>query len=124
MRYRPPPQIDMVIDRTWFPSRASLPMKIAGVAIIVAVLAGALAVAVLALWLLAALIPIAVVAGVIAWAAIRFQLWRTRRAYRSAAGPVPRPVGGLSGTTHGGHWVRAFAVTPKRAERLAVRERA
>jgi hypothetical protein len=72
----------MVIDRSFrFPSRASLPMKIAGVAIIIAVLAGALAVAVLALWLLAALIPIAVVAGVIAWVAIRFQLWRSRRAY-------------------------------------------
>lgn len=72
----------MVIDRSFrFPSRASLPMKIAGVAIIVAVLAGALSVAVLALWLLAALIPIAVVAGVIAWAAIRFQLWRSRRTY-------------------------------------------
>ncbi len=82
MRYQPPPQIDLVMNRTFrLPSRASLPMRIAGIAILVAVLAGALAVALLALWLVAALIPVAIVAGVIAWVAIRFQLWRTRRSH-------------------------------------------
>jgi hypothetical protein len=84
MPNRPPPQIDMLIDGTFrMPRRPSLPLRIAGVALLVAVLAGGLAVAVLALWLLAALIPIAVVAGVIAWAAIRFQLWRSRRSWGS-----------------------------------------
>ncbi len=63
------------------PRRPSLPMRIAGVAVLIAVLAGTLAVAALALWLVVVLIPIAVVAGVVAWAAIRFQLWRARRPY-------------------------------------------
>lgn len=82
MRYRSPPQIEMLLNGTYrLPRRPSLPMRIAAAAIIVAVLAATVAVAALALWLVAALIPIAVVAGVIAWAAIRFQLWRTRRSY-------------------------------------------
>ncbi|HSU05239.1 MAG TPA: hypothetical protein VLI93_06670 [Acetobacteraceae bacterium] len=82
MRYRSPPQLDMLLNGTFrLPRRPSLPMRIAGVAIIVAVLSVTVAIAALALWLVAALIPIAVVAGVIAWAAIRFQLWRSRRTY-------------------------------------------
>jgi hypothetical protein len=80
MRYRSPPQIDMLLDGSFrLPRRPSLPMRIAGVAIVVAVLAGTFAIAALALWLAIAMIPIVVIAGVIAWAAIRFQLWRTRR---------------------------------------------
>lgn len=84
MPNRPPPQIDMLIDGTFPMSRRpSLPMRIAGIALVVAVLAGGLAMAALALWLVAALIPVAVLAGVIAWAAIRFQLWRSGRSWGS-----------------------------------------
>ena len=61
-------------------------MRLAGIAVIVAVLAGAVAVAALALWVALALIPIALVAGVIAWAAIRFQLWRSGRSGGRAGG--------------------------------------
>lgn len=72
----------MLIDGTFrTPPRPSLPMRIAGIAIIVAVTAGTLAVALLALWFAVALIPIAVIAAIIAWAAIRFQLWRSGRRY-------------------------------------------
>lgn len=77
MRYRIPPQIDMRIDgRFVSPKRASWPAKIAGVAILVAVLAGAIGLAALALWVATLLIPIAVLAAVIAWIALRFQAWR------------------------------------------------
>jgi hypothetical protein len=83
MPYRVPPQIDMYLNgRFRVPAQASWPMRIAGIALVVAVLAGALVVAALALWLVAALIPVVVVAGVVAWAAISWQRWRSARAYQ------------------------------------------
>jgi len=82
MTNRVPPQIDVYLDgRFQMPRRPSWPMRIAGIAVVVAVLAGALVVAALALWLVAALIPVVVVAGVVAWAAITWQRWRAGRAY-------------------------------------------
>ena len=82
MAYRVPPQIDMFIDgRFRVPGRPSWPMRVAGLAVLVAVLAGALVVAAVALWLVAVLIPVVVVAGVVAWAAITWQRWRGARAY-------------------------------------------
>lgn len=85
MRYRVPPQFDMLLDgRFRMPRRPTLPMRVAGVALVIAVLAGTLAIAALVLWLAVALIPIAIVAGLVAWAALRFQLWRSRR---SPGGP-------------------------------------
>ena len=71
----------MRIDGTFPPPRgASLPMKIAGVALAVAVLAGALALAALivwiAMWALMILVPLALLAGAVAWAAYRFQIWK------------------------------------------------
>ena len=78
----------MLLDgRFSLPQRPSLPMRIAG--LLIAMLAGALAVAALALWLVVVLIPIAVVAGVVAWTAIQFQLWRSRRAYSGPPDLVP-----------------------------------
>ena len=79
---RTPPQIEMRIDGDFLPQRPSWPARLAGIAVIVAVLAGSLAVAALALWLALALIPVALVAGLIAWAAIRFQLWRRGASFR------------------------------------------
>ena len=46
------------------------------VAVLVAVVAGGLAVAALALWFALALIPVAIVAAVVAVAMLRFQVWR------------------------------------------------
>ncbi len=62
------------------PVRPSLPFRIGAVALVVAVLTGAIAAAALVLWLALALIPVAIAAGVIAVIAFRIQLWRARRA--------------------------------------------
>jgi hypothetical protein len=48
-------------------------------AAIVATIAVAVAVAALVLWVASIMIPVALVAGVVAYAAFRFQMWRTRR---------------------------------------------
>lgn len=50
--------------------------RVFGVAVLVAVLAGALVVAALALWFALALIPVAVGAALVALAVFRFRLWR------------------------------------------------
>ena len=60
------------------PPTPSWPVRLAGTAIVVAVLAGVLALAALAFWVAVAMVPVVLVAGLVAWAAIRFQLWRAR----------------------------------------------
>ncbi len=79
------PTIDMTPDgrirtRTVFAPGA---MKLTGVAALVAVVAGSLAVAALALWLALTLVPIALAAGLVAWVLFKIQRWQGRR-----AGPV------------------------------------
>ncbi len=85
MRNPPPLQIDMTPDgRFHGPVRPSWGPRIIVVAVLVAVVAGGLAVAALALWFALALIPVAIVAVVVAVAMLRFQLWRASwRARRS-----------------------------------------
>ena len=53
-------------------------------ALVVAAVAGALAVAAFALWIALILIPVVVVAGVIAWLAFRYQMWRVGTRVRAA----------------------------------------
>jgi hypothetical protein len=48
-------------------------------AAVVAAIAAAVVVAALVLWVASIMIPVALVAGVVAYAAFRFQMWRTRR---------------------------------------------
>jgi len=55
-------------------------LKLGGIAILVAVLAGSIAAAALALWLAMTLVPIAIVAGLIGWGALKVQRWQARRA--------------------------------------------
>ncbi len=70
----------MTIDgRFQGPARPSWPVRLGVAAVIVAVVAGGIAAALLALWLALILIPVAIVAGLVAWAALRFQLWRAGR---------------------------------------------
>jgi hypothetical protein len=77
MGYRIPPHIDMTVDGRFISTRRpNWPARIAGAAILVAVVAAALAVASLAIWLLAMLLPIAIVAAAVAWLAYKFQAWR------------------------------------------------
>ena len=85
MRDRDKPQIEMRIDGSFAsPPTGSWPIKIAGTALIVAVLTGALAVAAVLFWLALVLIPVALIAGLIAWAAVRFQFWRAGRSFRGS----------------------------------------
>jgi hypothetical protein len=55
---------------------AAFGVRLGRTAIIVAAMAGGLAVAALALWFALILIPVAFAAGVVAWGAFRFHLWR------------------------------------------------
>jgi hypothetical protein len=76
------PVIDVTPDGQFVdPARpqSALPAKLFGVAVLVAVLAGATVIALLALWLALQLIPIAIGAALIAYGVFRFQVWRARR---------------------------------------------
>ncbi len=80
MPAREPPLLDLTPDGQFRrPVRPSWAMRLAGWALVVAILAGGLAAAAVALWLALALIPVAIVAGLVAYAAFRFHLWRTGR---------------------------------------------
>ena len=76
-RTRFPPMIEMSVDGRFIdPRRISWPTRIAGVAIMIAVVAGAIGIAAIALWMATLLIPLAVLAGCVAWIAYKFQNWR------------------------------------------------
>jgi hypothetical protein len=78
-RYQPP-QLDMLPDGSFRqPPRTPVVTRIFVWAAIIAAIAGALSVAAFALWIALILLPVAIAAGVIAWLAMRFQLWRARR---------------------------------------------
>jgi hypothetical protein len=79
MSDRRAPEIELLPDGSYRPRRPPIAARIFAWAVVVAVVAGALAVAALALWFALILIPVMVVAGVIAWLAFRFQLWRARQ---------------------------------------------
>lgn len=88
---RIPPVIDMAPDGTFRtkPSglRAPLSFKLLLGATIVAVLAGAAAVAALALWIAALLLPVVVIAAAVAYGAYKYRVWR-----RGASGAAARSV--------------------------------
>ena len=75
---RTPPTLDMLPDGRFGPGPKTLPLstKLMIGGAIVAVLAGAIAIAMVAIWLIMMLIPIMIVAGVIAYAAYRIKRWR------------------------------------------------
>ena len=77
-----PPQLDLLPDGRYRPSRPPLSARIFGWAVIVAAVAGALALAAFALWFALVLIPVVVVAGLIAWIAFRYRLWRAGVSFR------------------------------------------
>jgi hypothetical protein len=83
---RVPPTLDMLPD-----GRFRSPPPVAGVpltfklmvgAILAAVVAGSLAIAAFALWVLSVMLPVLVLAGVGAWAAIKFRRWQLLRGAR------------------------------------------
>jgi len=80
MVHRQPPLLDLTPDgRFREPVHPPWAARVAAWALVVALIAGGLAVAAVAFWLALTLIPIAIVAGLIAYGAFRFQLWRTGR---------------------------------------------
>jgi hypothetical protein len=76
MSDRMPPELDLLPDGSFRPRRPPVTARIFAWAIVIAVVAGVLAVAALALWLALILIPVVLVAGLIAWLAFRYQVWR------------------------------------------------
>ena len=74
-----PPEIELLPDGRYRPRRPPIAARIFVWALVIAVVAGALAVAALALWFALILIPVMAVAGLIAWLAFRYQLWRARQ---------------------------------------------
>jgi hypothetical protein len=76
------PTIDMTIEGDFPRTRVIAPgaLKLGAIAVLVAVVAGALALAAVALWLAFLLIPVAVVAALIGWGAIKLQRWQSRGA--------------------------------------------
>ncbi len=90
---RIPPVIDVAPDGTFRTKppgmRAPLSFKLLLGATIVAVLAGAAAIAALALWIAALLLPVVVIAAAVAWGAYKYQSWR-RRAQGGARSIYPR----------------------------------
>ncbi len=87
------PVIDMMPDGTFAaPPRAPrlLPQIIVAAAVI-AILAGAVALAALAFWLAMTLLPIALGAGAIAYVAVRLQAWRARRGSLGGSRDLFRP---------------------------------
>ena len=79
MSDRVPPEIDMLPDGSFRPTQPPIAARLFRWAVVIAALAGALALAFVALWLALLLIPVAIGAGLIAWLAFRYQVWRARR---------------------------------------------
>ncbi len=82
--FRWPPRQRRVIDMTpdgQFRDGPRLPLstRVLGIAILVAVVAGAVAIAALALYVALALIPVALGAAAVAYGLYRFRLWRAGR---------------------------------------------
>jgi hypothetical protein len=72
------------------PAPPSLSERIFRAAVIVAIVAGGLALAALAFWFALLLIPVAIVAGLLAWAALRWRLWREQRSFGGQRDPFRR----------------------------------
>lgn len=79
------PVLDMTPDGQFVelpqrPGPAPFTVKVMGVSVVVAVLAGMIGLALLALWIALQLIPLAIGAGLVAYGVYRFQAWRARQA--------------------------------------------
>jgi hypothetical protein len=79
MSDRRPPELDLLPDGSYRPRRPPIAARIFAWAIVVLVVATALAVAAFALWFALILIPVVLMAGLIAWLALRYQVWRAGR---------------------------------------------
>ncbi len=77
-----PPTLDMRLDGSFrTPPRAGVPLsfKLMLGGIVVALVAGVIAFAALALWVLSMALPVIIVAGLFAWCMMRFRRWQAAR---------------------------------------------
>ena len=72
------------------PPPLTLAERIFRAAVVVAIIAGGLGLAALAFWFALLLIPVAIVAGLLAWAALRWRLWRERSSFGGQRDPSRR----------------------------------
>jgi hypothetical protein len=85
---RIPPTLDMLPDGRFRsapppPSGVPLSFKLMVTAILVALVAGAVAVAALALWVFSMVLPVLVIAGAGAWAMMKYRRWQLLRGGRN-----------------------------------------
>lgn len=84
---RIPPTIDMTPDgqfrRLPSPSGPTLSLRIMVGAVLLAMLAGSVAVAAFALWLFSLVLPVLILAGVAAWGMIKYRHWQSVRGQRN-----------------------------------------
>ena len=74
------PTLDMTLDGGFpAPRRPAWGLRIGVAAALVAILGLAVIGAALAVWLVATLLPVVLVAGLVAWVALKVQVWRLRR---------------------------------------------
>jgi hypothetical protein len=83
--------LDMTPDGHFHgPAPLSVAERVFRAAVIVAIIAGGLGLAALAFWFALMLIPVAIVAGLLAWAALRWRLWREQRSFGGQRDPFRR----------------------------------
>ncbi|HYZ64748.1 MAG TPA: hypothetical protein VE650_20020 [Acetobacteraceae bacterium] len=84
---RIPPTLDMLPDGSFRspppPTGVPLSTKLLFGAVLVAMVAGAIAVAAVAVWVLSMVLPVLVVAGVVAWGLIKYRRWQLLRGARN-----------------------------------------
>jgi hypothetical protein len=85
------PVLDMTPDGNFrAPTGPKLSTRIIGLAVVVAVIAGAIAFAAFALWIALMLVPVFLIAVLIAVGTVRFKIWQTQR--RRSDGRGVRPL--------------------------------
>jgi predicted lysophospholipase L1 biosynthesis ABC-type transport system permease subunit len=91
-QFRSGPQLDMTPDGQFLERPRETPAeKLLRYGIVVAVIAGLVALAAFALWLALILIPVVILAAAVAYAAFRWRMWKLGR---SAGGQLRPPFGG------------------------------
>ena len=79
MNRRMPPQIELLPDGRYRRRETPVATRILRWALVIALVAGSLAVGAFFLWFALMLLPVAIIAGVVAWLAFRYRLWRSTR---------------------------------------------
>jgi hypothetical protein len=88
MIQRRPPELEMTVEGEFVsPPAPPVSTRILMWAVVIAVIAGALSLAAIALWLALLILPVALGAAVVAWAMVRYRVWRLQRELRGQRGP-------------------------------------